>query len=126
MIAISQYGLILLMTLFLVFHILIITKVIPYQFVWGGRLKSDQQMIRFETFSILINLVFVVIILIQADFISVAVPKIVMTNLLWAMTALFLLNTLGNIVSKNKFEKMVFTPVTILLATFSMILALYN
>jgi len=122
----AQLGLLILLSLFLVLHFIILLKIIPYNLVWGGRLKSDKEMYRFEIFSILINLLFVIIILVQADFWMINIPNKIITYALWLMTGLFLLNTLGNVTSKNKLEQRLFTPITILLAIFSLILALSN
>jgi hypothetical protein len=91
--------------------------------VWGGRLKSDAEMYRFEVVSIFINLIFLMIILVQAQFLSIYIPRKIMTIILWIMTALFLFNSFGNAISKNKIEKNVFTPITIILAILSAILA---
>jgi len=126
MISMTQLGLLILLSLFLVLHFIILLKIIPYNLVWGGRLKSDKEMYRFEIFSILINLLFVIIILVQADFWMINIPNKIITYALWLMTGLFLLNTLGNVTSKNKLEQRLFTPITILLAIFSLILALSN
>lgn len=124
MIHIAQWGLFILLSLFLIVHFIIILKIIPYHLIWGGRLKSDKEMYRFEIFSIIINLIFVIVILVQADVMSIEIPKKIITYALWLMTGLFLLNTFGNAMSKNKIEQRVFTPVTILLTIFSLILAL--
>jgi hypothetical protein len=126
MISIAQLGLLILLSLFLILHFIILIKLIPYNLVWGGRLKSDKEMVRFEIFSILINSLFVIVILMQMSFLTIDIPKKVITYSLWLMTGLFLLNTLGNALSKNKLEKRLFTPVTILLAIFSLTLALAN
>lgn len=124
MIAFSQYGLIVILSFFLVLHICILTKIIPYKNVWGGRLNSDKEMYQFEIVSILVNLFFLFIILVQSEFLSIHFPKSMMSILLWTMTVLFLLNTYGNIISKSKIELKVFAPITIILAIFSLILAL--
>ncbi|RJE73223.1 hypothetical protein BGP76_03295 [Reichenbachiella sp. MSK19-1] len=124
MITFSQYGLIIILSFFLVLHVCILTKMIPYKNVWGGRLNSDKEMYQFEMVSILINLFFLFIILVQSEFLSIHFPKSMMTILLWVMTVLFLINTYGNIISKSKIELWVFTPITIILAVFSLILAL--
>ena len=126
MISIAQFGLLILLSLFLLLHFSILIKIIPYNLVWGGRLKSEKEMVRFEIFSILINSLFVIITLTQMSLLTIDIPKNVITYSLWLMTGLFLLNTLGNVTSKNKLEKRVFTPVTILLAIFSLTLALAN
>lgn len=126
MINFAQYGLIIILSAFLVFHFLIILKIIPYSVVWGGRLKSDKEMYRFETVSISINLFFLLIILVQSSFLAIDFPRKIMTIILWIMTALFLFNTFGNAISKNRIEQKLFTSITILLTIFSLILALTN
>lgn len=126
MIYFAQYVLLIILCVILVLHICILLKVIPYKIVWGGRLKSDAEMYRFETVSILINLIFLFIILVQSHYLTIDFPKKIMTIILWIMTALFTLNTFGNLMSKNKLEKRLFTPITIILTIFSLILALTN
>jgi hypothetical protein len=126
MINIAQSGLLILLSLFLVLHFIILLKLIPYHLVWGGRLKSDKEMYRFEIFSIVISSLFVLVVLVQAHFLTIDIPKKIITYALWLMAGLFLLNTFGNITSKNKLEQRLFTPITILLAIFSLILALSN
>ena len=83
-------------------------------------------MYRFEIFSVLITSAFIMVILVQTGFWIINIPNRIITIALWLMTGLFLLNILGNVVSKNKFERLVFTPITILMAIFSLILALSN
>ena len=126
MIGFAQYGLIVLLSASLVFHFGVILKIVPYKIVCGGRLKSDTEMYRFEIVSILINFVFLFIILVQSGMLFVAVPQKIMTVVLWIMAALFLFNTFGNAVSKNRIERWVFTPLTIILTILSLILALTN
>ena len=124
MICIAQFGLLILLSLFLLLHFSILIKIIPYNLVWGGRLKSEKEMVRFEIFSILINSLFIIVILTQADFIKINIPNKIITYALWFMTGLFLLNTSGNAVSKNKIERLFFTPLTLFLFLFSLVLAL--
>jgi hypothetical protein len=126
MINFAQYGLIVILSLFLVLHICVLLKFIPYNIVWGGRLKTDTEMYRFEVVSILMNLFFLFVILVQSGFLIIDFPKIIMTVILWVMTILFLFNTFGNIKSKNKIEQKLFTPITIILTIFSLILAWAN
>lgn len=123
-IQIAQYGLIFILSAVLILHFLILIKVIPYTIVWGGRLKSDQQMYRFEAISIFTNLVFLAIVFSYSDIILNQVPDNIISILLWIMAALFALNTFGNLLSKNKWEKLIFTPMTLILCFFCVILAL--
>ena len=124
--SIAQLGLLILLFLFLVLHLSILLKIIPYNLVWGGRLKSDKEMYRFEVVSIIVNSLFLIIILAQANLLAINIPKQITTYALWVMVVLFLLNTYGNAISKNKIEQRLFTPLTIILAIFSFILASSN
>ena len=126
MVMFAQYGLLLVLSLFLVFHLLVLLKIIPYTIVWGGRIESDKAMYRFVTISTLMNAFFLLIIAVQSGIFMFEFPKMIMTLILWAMAVLFAFNTLGNIVSKNKLEQRLFTPVTVLLTLFSLVLALTN
>ena len=112
----AEYFLVLLFTLLLVFHVLIITSIIPYDIVWGSRLSSSQEMIVFELISLALNVFFLSVILMHAQIIRPILSTKVLKILIWVMMGLFILNTLGNLVSENDFEKLAFTPVTILLS----------
>ena len=50
-----------------VFHILIVFGIIPYEYVWGGRLKNDAQMYISETVSIVLNLFLIVVLLMPRE-----------------------------------------------------------
>ena len=119
---IAQIGLLSIFSLVLIFHILVLLKIIPYTIVWGSRLKSDSDMYKFETISLFINSLFIIIILIKSEYISFQINQLVMTISIWVMAGLFALNTFGNLLSKNKWEKIIFTPITILLTILSVIL----
>lgn len=126
MISIAQIGILILLSIFLLLHLGVMLKIIPHNIIWGGRLKSDKEMYRFEVVSILITLVFVFVVLVHANLVGINVPNKIITFSLWLMTGLFLLNTLGNAFSKNKLEKRFFTPVTIILSILTAFLAWSN
>lgn len=126
MVNFAQYGLIIIFSLFLIFHILILSKIIPYNIVWGNRLKSNKEMYRFEIISILVNLLFLFTILVHSKIMSFDLPKVALTIMFWIMAILFALNTLGNIVSRNKLEQRLFTIITIIMTILSLILAITN
>ena len=88
-----------------IFHLLILTKVIPYEYTWGGRLKNDKEMYVFEVASIAINLLFGFVIMLKAGYIKSGIPTKVVNIILWALLILFLLNTVGNLLAKTNFEK---------------------
>jgi hypothetical protein len=104
-----------LLSLVIVFHILVLTGAVPYKVVWGGRLKTKADMLRFETMSILINVFMIAIVAIYAGYIKLPISGIVIRILLWLLAGIFALNTVGNLASLNTFEQIVFTPLTLVL-----------
>jgi len=121
---IALVGSIVIYTLCILFHLLVLIKLIPYKMVWGGRLKTNADMYKFELVSLLLNVVFLFISLIKANYFSFYVSTSFLNSVLWIMAILFLVNSVGNLLSKTKLEKTIFTPLTILLTLFSVVLAL--
>ncbi len=103
-------------SLIIIFHLLVITSVIPSDIVWGSRLSSQDQLILFESISIVLNVVFLIVIFIRMGVLKMNISKKLINGFLWAMMVLFLLNTLGNLASESSFEKLAFTPVTLILS----------
>ncbi len=124
MIQIAQTGLIISLSLFLILHLGVLLKVIPYQIVWGGRLKSEKEMYQFETISILLTVFFGFIILLKARLLIIHFPEAIIKFSLWTMMILFFFNTISNEMSRNIIEKKLFAPITLLTTIFSLILAL--
>ncbi|TGE18368.1 hypothetical protein [Hymenobacter elongatus] len=110
--------------LVVLFHGLVITGIIPFGIVWGGRLQTHSQMLVFETVSIALNALMFGVVAVWVGHWKAAVGAGVLRGALWLMAGLFLLNTVGNLLSTNAVEKAVFTPMTLLLALFSLRLAL--
>jgi len=96
----------------MVFHILVITQVIPYTIVWAGKLKSVKDMYQFEGSSIFINLMLILMLLAKGQYIQLPVSQQFISIVLWLFVFLFALNTIGNLFAKTNFEKFVFTPLT--------------
>lgn len=112
------------MSAVMIFHILIFSGVIPYSMVWGGKLTSISQMQIYEAISILINSLMMLIILLRAGILRWRVKAFPIKLALWIMAFLFLLNTLGNLMSENALERSIFTPLTFILAILCIILAI--
>jgi hypothetical protein len=94
-----------LLFLVILFHICIITKIIPYNIAWGGRLTNDTEMYVFETISILINIFLSWILLMKSNLLKFKFSDKTVQIILWIFFALFILNTIGNIFAKTNFEK---------------------
>lgn len=89
----------------ILFHLCIITKIIPYDITWGGRLANDTEMYIFETISILINVFLSWVLLMKGNFVQHKFSNQVINTILWIFFAVFILNTIGNIFAKTLFEK---------------------
>ncbi len=96
------------------FHLAILFQIIPYEIVWGGRLTNEAEMYRFESVSLALNLLFGLLLLIKGGLLKPILPPKIVTVGLWLFFALFVLNTVGNLLAKTYFEKG-FTVVTLLL-----------
>ncbi|TGM10606.1 hypothetical protein EHQ81_19025 [Leptospira selangorensis] len=107
----------------IIFHTIIISGAVPFSIVWGGRLETWEQMIVFESISILLNSVFLIVIALDSKYIKLPIPRRVVRIAIWIMAVIFSLNTIGNIFSLNSTETAVFTPVTLVIAVCCIILA---
>lgn len=100
----------------LIYHLLIITGMIPYEATWGGRLENKAQMYRFETFSIAINFLILLVVCIKGGILNINGSPRLIKIMLYAFAILFALNTIGNLFSENIWETLIFTPMTLVLA----------
>ena len=103
-----------------VFHLLVLTEVIPYNIVWAGKINSVSEMRVFEFFSLTINAVIILVIAIKANYLKWNVPVRFLNGFIWFIFFLFSLNTIGNLFAATNLEKFVFTPMTFILAVLSL------
>ncbi len=89
----------------MIFHIGIVAKVIPHNIAWGGRIESDSQLYVLESISILVNLLLGVVLLLKGGLMRCKIPERVLNGVLWVFLALFLLNTVGNLLAETEIEK---------------------
>jgi hypothetical protein len=97
---------------------------VPSHIVWGGRATNADELMQLEIVSISLNTLFLVFILILNGNIKVRIKQLLAKILLWLMSILFILNTIGNLLAKSSIEKIIFTPVTLLSSVFCLYLAL--
>lgn len=113
---IASYIILAINTMALLMHVLISLNILPYGFVWGGRLKRQEDVILFEMISILIQILFISIVAVKAGYILKGKFKRTSNIGIWAIFAVMVLNSLGNLASHSFLETVVMTPITILLA----------
>lgn len=100
------------LSLVLLFHLMVLTGIIPYNIVWGGRLQSKEQMLVFEVVSILLNAILLRAVLSKAGYIKRLFSVKWLNIILGFFAVLFLLNTVGNLFAEQTLETLLFTPVT--------------
>lgn len=110
-----KIGLISIFSLTIVFHTLVLLGVIDFNLVWGGRIKSTNDMLKFESISLLLNVFFLLVILVKTQVLRINLSAKLLNVIIWLMIALFAFNTLGNLMSINFYEKLIFTPLTLLI-----------
>ncbi|WP_128546141.1 hypothetical protein [Larkinella soli] len=117
----AALGLISILSLALLFHFVVLAGFIPYRNVWGGRLQSREEMVVFETASILLNSLFLWAVLVKTGYLRNALSDRVPNFVLWAMVVLFALNTVGNLFAVQPLERYIATPLTLLLSVLSLV-----
>ncbi len=108
----------------LVFHFLVLTGLIPYRIVWGGRLRTPEMMMRFEIISLFVNIFFLLFLYLKEKHYQAEQPARWINAVLWAFGALYAINTLANLTSLSITETLIFTPLTLVLSLFTVRIAL--
>lgn len=106
-----------------IFHVLILTGYIPFDQVWAGRLQSVEEMRRFETFSLLVNLFMLSILWVKYQHIQAGKNNQAINILIWIFCGFFLLNTLGNLFAKSIWELVLGTAFTLAASILCFIIA---
>jgi hypothetical protein len=121
-VAISLF--LILLSLVLIFHFLVILKIIPYNIVWAGKIENDAQMNLFESISILINFILLTAILVKGNILRLKINRIIIQVILYIFVVIFALNTVGNLFAKMSLETYIFAPLTFISAFLCLRIAL--
>ena len=112
-------GLLFGLVLLVVFHLLVLTGIIPFEIIWGGKITDVSQMRELETVSIIVSLFMLAVAAVWAKTNKTGTTGKVTTIILWIMFFFFCFNTITNLLSGNLFEQLFFAPLTLLLALFT-------
>ena len=99
-----------------IFHLLVLTGIVPYTIVWGGRFQNETQLRDFEVISVIINAFVILVVLIKGQHVNLHIPVKILNGILWFLVLLFAINTIGNLLAKTTTETIIFTPITFILA----------
>ncbi|ULQ53988.1 hypothetical protein [Flavihumibacter fluvii] len=90
--------------------------IIPYNMVWGGRLESGTSANIFEILALLASVFMIGVVAVHTGYIKTGIGKNISRNIIWIMFVFFIVGTIGNLFSDNIIEKLIFTPITVILA----------
>ena len=110
------WTVIVLSCLIIIFHFFVLLQIIPFENVWAGKLKSVQEMYVYESISLAINFLLILIVLVKGQVINLQISSKIIDAFLWIFVIIFSLNTLGNLASKTNLETIIATPLTFIFA----------
>lgn len=111
--------------LVLVFHLLVLLRVIPSDIVWGGRIQGvPENLLTLEIIALLITSFFMLIIAAKVGYLQAGKLSGAVNIGVWLIFAFLILNTLGNLASGVSFENLIAAPITIVLALCALRLAI--
>jgi hypothetical protein len=103
----------------------VLLKIIPATVVWGGQIKGvPANLVTLETIALLVTGLFTLIVAAKTNYIQAGKLSGAVTVGVWLIFIYLLLNTLGNLASGISLEKLLFAPITIILALCALRLAL--
>ncbi len=105
-----------------VFHVLVLLRIIPFSIVWGGKIKTIENMQKMEAVSLSVNALILVFVFSELGIIRKKCPGKLAKFFYLILLILFVLNTIGNLFSESGLEKIIFTPITLSLSIMSFIL----
>lgn len=100
----------------------------PYAEVsWGGNYKVLPKKLRILSVFAMIMLVFIgFFYLFAAKILPVIIPYNITKIIIWIITVLLLLNTIGNLASKSKYEKLIMSPISFTMFLCGLILSVWG
>ncbi len=106
-----------------IFNLSVLFEFVSYDIVWGGRLTSKEEMIKFELVSILLNIFSGLLVMIKAGYLMPRMRRRV-NVIIWILPLLNFLGILGNAASKSDTERAMFLPVAIVMFLLTLRIAL--
>jgi hypothetical protein len=105
------------LSLLMVFHLLILMKIVPANIVWGGQIEaSPDRFLMLELIAIFLTALFLVIAILRFRSLHTDKSSLLLRLGTWLIFAYLVLNIAGNLALKVTVETIIFTPVTVILA----------
>ncbi|PJZ46743.1 hypothetical protein [Leptospira brenneri] len=100
----------------MIFHILALFQVIPYKYLWGGRLGNLEEMYVMESVSLIVNAFFLWASFQYIQYLNKGLVPLWIRIVFGLIGFIFLANTVGNLVAVTDLETLLATPVTAILS----------
>ncbi len=110
--------------LLIIFHILLLLGVVPSDIVWGGKVTDEETIIKLEIFSLVTSFMFLGVILLKINQDKLPKFKNTINYAVIVICAYFVFNIVGNLASEVTLEKLIFTPITVILSLLLFMLAI--
>ncbi|MDI9340217.1 MAG: hypothetical protein QM534_06555 [Sediminibacterium sp.] len=98
-----------------VFHVLVISGLIPSTVIWGGNLQSRSEVLLFETISIVVNVIMIGVLYRKYSLLVTGKRSVGIDVLIGVFALMFAVNTVGNLYAVHVAEKWLGTFFTALL-----------
>lgn len=105
-----------LLSIVVIFHLCVLFEIISYEKVWAGKIDSLVEMRVFESISIVINVLLIVMLFFKSKNSKNNKTNKTVNVILWIFVFLFALNTIGNLFAKTMIERTLGTGVTFISA----------
>lgn len=109
-----------LLALLIVMHILLLLRVIPYDLVWGGNIEEASLLVVYETSALVITGIFLLVVALKLGYLEVPRLRRAANISMWVVFAYFAMNIISNLTSGVTWEKVIFIPISIVLALLSL------
>ncbi|TGL86262.1 hypothetical protein EHQ68_13095 [Leptospira congkakensis] len=116
---IASKILILLFSFTTIFHILALLQIVPFQYLWGGRLSSVEEMYVMESVSLIVTIFFLWASFLYIQYLNKGLVPLWIRLVFAFIGIIFLANTIGNLVAVTDLETLLATPVTAILSGIS-------
>lgn len=99
----------------IVLQVAVLSGLVPAQMTWGGRAQDDQERVMGAAVALFVLALAMWVVLARMGRFGPRQQGLSRFGA-WALTALFVLNTLGNLAASDLRETLIFTPITLVLA----------
>jgi hypothetical protein len=94
----------------------------PIKFLWGGKIKTADELLKFESISLIVSVFCTIVILIRSQSLNsilIDFSRVVV----WLLFIFLMFNTIGNLIAESSFEKF-FALITAILSLLCLRMAL--